>query len=340
MHRFVISCAILFWSCGAFAQNTVSPSFGALLVNPRVTLSAPTYTTGNTAEVRVGDSNVSLPNLWALLYGSAGHATHDGTASVTSSIVGTTALQVNGLAGYCDNYNSNNVSSGVGVCVGVAPLVINRVDGAESWWLAAIAADAGSSGGTGRLIQGEVDFKPLFSNTAVNGLIFTMDSPVSLTTADALIVGSTSTTHRWNNAFRTYPGATANAFYAGQTQPPGAISANSTPIVMEASDGLGTSHLGRLIIEGSASSLVVDRDDGAVMNITLPNGSVNLTAGKTYNVNGAQVVTQRQVITAPTYSTITPNSGAFNYDTATLDQLKSRVLALEIALRTHGLIGN
>lgn len=60
------------------------------------------------------------------------------------------------------------------------------------------------------------------------------------------------------------------------------------------------------------------------------------TAGGFYKYNGVQVLGPRA--TGWTAGTGTPNKGAFAADTATAAQAAQRVLAIEQALRTHGLI--
>jgi hypothetical protein len=66
-------------------------------------------------------------------------------------------------------------------------------------------------------------------------------------------------------------------------------------------------------------------------------GSINVAAGKLYSVAGVQVVaTRRTGWGAPTG---TPARGAFNSDTATLQEVARRLHALIDDLTTHGLIG-
>jgi hypothetical protein len=67
-------------------------------------------------------------------------------------------------------------------------------------------------------------------------------------------------------------------------------------------------------------------------------GNINVPTGKVYKVNNVQVVGARD--TGWAAMTGTPNNGTV-YDTATvtLPQLAGRVMALQAALTTHGLIG-
>lgn len=59
-------------------------------------------------------------------------------------------------------------------------------------------------------------------------------------------------------------------------------------------------------------------------------------AGGAHYYNGVQVLGAR--VTGFTAGTGTPNKGAFAADTATAAQAAQRVLALEQALRAHGII--
>ena len=276
MIRILVVFLALFPSM-ALAQSSPAPNFKSLRININPAAEAPAYTTGNTADVTVSNSQYgSLSALWSILDGGT---QHDGLSAITRAVPTTTVTQVDGLAGYCDNANPNNMTSGVGVCGAVGAFGINRVDGAQSWLFDGILVDTGTSGPLGRLMQSELDYKPQFANTQVNGLISTMDGPVQPYVADAFIAGSTfnNTTKlgRWQNGFRTYPAQVITAFLADMSQPVGTVSANSQPIIWQASDAAGAVRQIRLTAEGSAGALVLDRADGAALNLVIANGRVN-----------------------------------------------------------------
>lgn len=293
MIRLLAALSAAVMACGpAFAQGRLpSPSFGQLTVNLNPGTEAPAYTSGRTADHVVGNSQYGLSTLWPLLDGGT---QHDGIAGISRIVPTTTVTQVNALAGYVDNANPNNVATSVGVGVAVGAFGVNRVDGAQTWMYDGILTDVGSSGSLGRLMQSEWDYKPRFANTSVNGLINVIDGPVQTNVADAFTAGSTynGTTNlaRWHNGFRTYPGQVETAFLADQALAAGVPNSNSQPISMNATDGGGVQRTIRLIVEGSASSLVLDRADGAQVDLTVPNGNVNLGATHGVLVNGTQVV--------------------------------------------------
>lgn len=293
MIRLLAALSAAVMACGpAFAQGRLpSPSFGQLTVNLNPGTEAPAYTSGRTADHVVGNSQYGLSTLWPLLDGGT---QHDGIAGISRIVPTTTVTQVNALAGYVDNANSNNMISGVGVGVAVGAFGVNRTDGTQTWMYDGILTDVGTRGSIGRLMQSEWDYKPLYDNTAVNGLILVMDSPTTRVTADAFVAGATfnGTTKLgvWNNGFRTYPAQASTAFLADQALAAGATSSNSQPIAMNASDGGGTTHTTRLIVEGAASQLVLDRTDAAQMDFNVANGNVNLAATRGVLINGTQVV--------------------------------------------------
>lgn len=321
-------------------KEVVFTNIAEMSVNPFPTSDAPAYTSGYTSELSVANSQYGVADQWPILDGGTNH---DEISAVARIIPSTTVTQVNAIAGYADNANSNNVGSSVGVGVAVGAFGINRVDGAQTWLFDGILTDTGSSGPSGRLMQSELDYKPGFTNTQVNGLLVVYDSAIQTTVADAIIAGSGPTSvGKWNNGFRTYPGQVRNAVFAGCAVAGSPANSNSAPIVMEGIDSGGVSRLARLIVEGSATSLVIDRDDGGIMNLVLTKGTVNLLSGKSYNVNGSLIISDRQQgWTAGTGAS--PNKGAIDYGTATLAQLAARVMALEQALFAgvgpHGLIG-
>lgn len=298
-------------------------AFDALVVSINPSSEAPIYTSGNTADQVTNNSQYGLAALWSILDGGT---SHDAIAGITRSVAGTTVTELHGMAGYCDNDNSNNVTSFVGVCVGVGGFAVNRVDGAQSWLFSGILSDAGPPGPIGRLMQGELDYKPLYANTQVNGFIGVLDGPVQPTVADAWVAGSTynGTTRlaKWNNGFRTYPAQVSTAFLADQSLPAGAISSNSQPISMNASDGSGVTHKVSISVQGSAGAVVISRDDSAPVNLVIAGGgsvntqfvqfspSQNVSALPTCNAGNAGKMALVGNALSPTYNATLTGGGA------------------------------
>jgi hypothetical protein len=308
------------------------------LIGPRAA-EAPAYTAATTADLTAANSQHGAAELWAILDGAT--TNHDGTASIARVVPGTTVTQVNGLAGYSDNANPNNITSGVGVGVAVGAYGVNRVDGTQTWMFDGILTDTGPSGPLGRLMQSEWDYKPLYATTEVNGHINVMDGPVQPTVADAFVAGSTynGTTRlgRWNNGFRTYPAQVLVAFLADQSLAAGVPNSNSQPIAMNGTDGSSVQHTARLIFEGATTELVLDRSDGGSTGFVIANGNLWLNTGKGAYVNGSQVVTNRQGgWSAPTGSI---SRASLNTGTATLTNVVQALAALINDLIAHGLIG-
>jgi hypothetical protein len=68
------------------------------------------------------------------------------------------------------------------------------------------------------------------------------------------------------------------------------------------------------------------------------NGSINVASGKVYQVNGVQVLSARD--TGWTAMTGTPDKAtSYATSTVTLAQLAGRVMAMQTALTTHGILG-
>ena len=139
---------------GVLSAGGGPSSFTNLVINPNPTTEAQSYTTGNTANAIVANSNVGLSAMWSLLDGGT---QHDGISGIARVVPATTVTQVDAIAGYIDNANPNNVTSGVGVGVAVGAFGINRVDGAQTWMFDGILTDTGTSGPLGRLMQSEWD---------------------------------------------------------------------------------------------------------------------------------------------------------------------------------------
>lgn len=282
----------------AFGNKQDYPAL-SFLVNPNPSGEAQAYTSGNTASILAGDSQYSLSSLWPLLDGGT---QHDGIAGITRSVPTTTVTQINGLGGYCDNANPNNMTTGVGVCVAVGAFGVNRVDGAQSWMFDGILTDVGTGGGLGRIMQSELDYKPAFVNTQVNGMLSVIDSAVQPTVADAFTAGSTynGTTKlaRWQNGFRTYPNQAKTAFLADLSQPAGTHSANSQPISWQATDASGAAHQLSLIAEGAATALVLVREDSGPTGLVIGNGGLGMALAP--GIGPAFAVTQNLTGTVAT----------------------------------------
>ena len=267
------------------------------LTSPPASGPAP-YTKGNSSTTIFNESRVELPDLWRILFQPEIGATHDVVAAVAEPVPGTTAVQVNAVAGYVLNRNPISQAQVVGVGVALGGYTINAVDGAQSWALDLIQTDAPEAKGKiGRLLQNEADFKPLFENTAVNGFILAMDSPVQPTTADGWICGKTQNVSgpvpagvgRWNHCVISYPGAAVSALLVGAASVSGTKLSDSQSIEFQLSDQAGRFHA--LTLHASNDHyLVLQRDDKGVADLALTNGNVLLQAGHGIFVDGHPLV--------------------------------------------------
>lgn len=285
-------------SGAALSQVPDTISVPGLRVNPYPRSMAPPHTSGNSSVALISESQIELPNLWRILFQPHAGATHDALSAIVEPTPGTTSIQLNAVAGYVHNLNPASQAKVVGVGVALGGYTINAVDGAQSWGLDLIQTDAQEAqGGSGRLLQNEADFKPLFENTTVNGFILAMDSPIQPKVADGWICGKTSEgggsvpsgVGRWNHCVITYAGAAITAFMAGAASAAGTRLSDSQNVDFQVTDEKGAFHNLRLRATND-HYLVLQRDDAGVADLDLVNGNLLLQAGHGVYVAGRPLV--------------------------------------------------
>ena len=167
------------------------------------------------AQLSVRNSIHTHADLLLGMFGPDGK-TCDGIQAILSIVPNSPATQSNAIAGYVWNTNNNHnggFANGVGVALNAG--AVNTVDGTQSWLLAGVASDIGMPGTYGRLLQSELDYKPLFVNTQISGFLLAMDSPIQASNADGYIIATTAgnpafnpmKVGKWKNGFRCYDGA-------------------------------------------------------------------------------------------------------------------------------------
>ena len=199
------------------AGQVVLSGTAPLAMNSNPTAEAPSCS-ATAAQFSVRNSLHGHADLLLGMFGPQGH-TCDGLQAILSIVPNSTATQSNAVAGYVWNTNNNHnggFANGVGVALNGG--AVNTVDGTQSWILAGIASDTGIQGTYGRLLQSELDYKPMFVNTQVSGFLMAMDSPIQASNADGFIIATTAgnpaftpmKVGKWKNGFRCYDGAVSD----------------------------------------------------------------------------------------------------------------------------------
>lgn len=332
-----ITAAISTETAARIAADALALPLTGGTINANTTTEAPAYTSGNTSDLVVLNSQHDLAAMWALLDGGT---QHDGVSGIARIQAGTSVTQVNAVAGYVDN-NRNNVSGGTGVGVALGGFTNARVDGAQNWWIDGIMAETRPNTSPGipndALMQGEVDFKPIWANTQVAGLILTLDTAIQPANADAYLVGRFGTGGKWITGFRTYDAAAFTALNVGSSMPTGTPNANSQVVLFTATDSGGANVYATLAVEGSGTAFVVSETTGRQIDFDLGRGNYNALPGFGYYVNGSQIMSDRRHGWAAPTGTV--SRATFDQSTVTLPQLAQALAALLQDLIAHGAIG-
>ncbi|MDH2310392.1 hypothetical protein [Methylobacterium brachiatum] len=230
-------------------------------------------------------------------------------------------------------------------------------DNSAMWGVNTLITDNSSrtaaSGGSGRVAIGaELDFNIMRPTTELIGASIGGNSLAQPTNANGFLVNSLGAGIRWGTGFWVLDGTADRGLVLGASAVSGTNKVG-IPIWLQAFDSNGTKRTGVIRQDGGFITMA-DITQGTWPGVRIWQGDISLDAGHGIIVNGKTVLSGRQ--DGWTQGTGTPNLGGFAADyTQTIsetysqaqvqrlqDQLlatQQRVLALENALRAHGLIG-
>lgn len=124
-------------------------------------------------------TGVSQPGLtanqiyeWSIGPGSIPAPSYDGVRGIAQNVLGSSVLDVNGVAGYV--YNTNTISGGAQVSSALKGIAVCGADNSSCWGLDTITTDNTGqvlSAGTGRFLFNEFDYNVTSPNTTVGGII-------------------------------------------------------------------------------------------------------------------------------------------------------------------------
>jgi hypothetical protein len=168
---------------------------------------------------------------------NCGYTEYDSMAGMAIATLGSTKVNVTGVAGYVKNQNpGTSASQNVVALFGT---VLSEVNNAQSWGVNTICMDNATyvvGTGTGRLCVGaEFDFNVMNPGTAVTGVLLTGSSLSQPTKAAGFAVASlqhgtvVAQPFHWITGFQTGDGAAVTALYAGMAAASGG-SVNSQPV--------------------------------------------------------------------------------------------------------------
>lgn len=183
----------------------------------------------------------------------------------------------------------------------------------------------------------ELDFNVMCPGTNVIGLSLGGNSLSQPSSAVGFMANSLGSGIQWDVGYQTVDGTVKDAdnkaaFLAGNTVATATANAPSQRIAFYWRDGSGV----RQPLSMQATQGWLIPFGPGFVGINVLGADYYCSTGRGLIVNGNRVVTDRQ--TGWTAGTGTPNKGAFAADTATAVQAAQRILAIEQALRAHGLI--
>lgn len=231
-------------------------------------------------------------------------------------------------------------------------------DNSAMWGVNTLITDNSSrtvaSGGTGRIAIGaELDFNVMRTTTQLIGVSVGGNSNAQPANANAFLVNTLGNGNKWGTGFWSLDGAATQGLVLGALSASG-TNVGSQLLWLQSYDASGTKRVGQ--IQQSGSYMVVQDFAGQSWSgLLVRKGDVSLDGGQSIRINNQAVLGSRQG--GWTQGTGTPNLGAFNADyvptfSATYTQgemqalqtqllsAQRRVLAVENAMRSHGLIGN
>lgn len=260
------------------------------------------------------------------------------------------------VSGYVRTKSGGAGTLGKGNAVALFGNAQIAADGSAAWGINTLITDNTSRAtgtGTGRIATGaELDFNIMMAGTHVVGVSIGGNSLAQPTEANGYLVNPLGKGKKWGTGFWSLDGAATRGLVLGALSVSGTNVA-SQPIWFQSFDDAGKKRTGQL--QQSGSYLVASDFAGASWGgMAIRLGDLSLDPKQGVIVGGNKVVGNR--VTGWTTSTGTPKFGAYNADytqtiSATYSQAQvqslqnqllatqQRVLALETALRTHGLIG-
>jgi len=262
------------------------------------------------------------------------------------------------FAAYMRNRSGGAATPGAGGnAVGFFSTGIISADNSAMWGVNTLMTDndqrAVAAGGAGRIAVGaELDFNVMRPTTQLIGVSIGGNSLAQPTNANGFLVNTLGNGNKWGTGFWVLDGAAKQGLVIGASEVAGS-SKVGIPIWLQAFDSTGTKRTAQIRQEDKYM-VFSDLSQGSWGGIVVRQGDLALDAGHGVIVNGQSVLGAR--VPGWTAGTGTPNLGAFNADytqtisaTYTQSQVQAlqnqlqltqqRVLALETALRTHGLIG-
>lgn len=280
----------------------------------------------------------------------------DTSQSVLDVAPGDQRDNLSAVAGYVRTRSGGAGFVGKGNAVALFGNMQIAADNSAAWGVNTLCTDNTSRAtfnGTGRICIGaELDFNIMSPNTQVIGVSVGGNSLVQPTTANGFVVNVLGTGMRWGTGFWVLDGTADRGLVLGASAASG-TNKTGIPIWLQAFDSNGTKRTGVIRQDGGFVTMA-DITQGAWPGLKIQQGDISLDAGHGIVVNGKTVLSGRQG--GWTQGTGTPNLGGFTadytqtmgatYSQAQVQALQNqllatqqRVLALENAMRAHGLIG-
>ncbi len=265
------------------------------------------------------------------------------------------------VAGYVRTKSgSATPSPGKGNAVALDGVVLIDANNSAGWAMNGLITDnntRATHNGTGRIgIGAELDFNIMSPNTHIAGVSIGGNSLAQPVDANGYIVNSLGNGFRWGTGFWCVDGAAERCMVAAPKQATG-YNIDSAETWFQSLDGTGSNGTGtkrttKLYQRGTFLRLG-ELTGGAWGGLAIDGGNLSLDADRGLAIGGNAVVISRE--TGWSAGTGTVNKGAFDanytqtisasYSQGQVQALqndlvnaKQRILALEAALRRHGLI--